>query len=71
MTRRGRVLIYSQWPHNTGPIMHYMAQCQGSCATYNSSGAEWFKISEQGYQSGTTWYQAELRKVFALLREQR
>jgi hypothetical protein len=52
----------SAWPHNTGPLMHYMAECQGSCATFNSSAAEWFKISEQGYESGsTTWYQAQLQ----------
>ncbi|KAI9567888.1 glycosyl hydrolase family 61-domain-containing protein [Boletus coccyginus] len=49
------------WPHNVGPLMFYMAQCQGSCSTYDSSGAKWFKIAEQGYQSGSTWYQAELQ----------
>ncbi|KAN0082920.1 glycoside hydrolase family 61 protein [Tylopilus felleus] len=49
------------WPHNTGPIMHYMAKCDGSCASYNSSNAEWFKISEQGQKpGGSTWYQADL-----------
>ncbi|KAG8221713.1 glycoside hydrolase family 61 protein [Butyriboletus roseoflavus] len=52
----------SPWPHNTGPIMHYMAACQGSCSSYNSSGAKWFKISEQGLQSGNaSWYMAELQ----------
>ena len=41
--------------------MHYMAKCDGSCSTYNSTNAEWFKISELGLESdGSTWYQAAL-----------
>ncbi|KAF8132808.1 glycoside hydrolase family 61 protein [Boletus edulis] len=52
----------SPWPHNTGPVMHYMAQCQGDCTTYNPSSAEWFKISELGQQNGTsTWYQDQIK----------
>ena len=67
MTRRGRVLSYSQWPHNTGPVMNYMTKCQDSCTTADSASAEWFKISEESYQSGTTtWSQAQLRKAFTL-----
>lgn len=51
----------SNWPHNTGPLMHYMAKCDGSCSTYDSSNAEWFKISELGLEAdGSTWYQASL-----------
>ncbi|OAX33651.1 hypothetical protein K503DRAFT_700091 [Rhizopogon vinicolor AM-OR11-026] len=51
----------SNWPHDTGPLMHYMAMCEGSCSTYNSTNAEWFKISELGLESnGNTWYQATL-----------
>ncbi|KAH7908284.1 glycoside hydrolase family 61 protein [Hygrophoropsis aurantiaca] len=48
----------SNWPHETGPVMAYMALCDGSCATYDSANAEWFKISEQDLLPGnTTWYQ--------------
>lgn len=51
----------SNWPHNTGPLMHYMAKCDGSCSTYDSTNAEWFKISELGLEAGgSTWYQASL-----------
>ncbi|KAG1880142.1 glycoside hydrolase family 61 protein [Suillus subluteus] len=51
----------SNWPHNTGPLMHYMTKCDGSCSTYNSSNSEWFKISELGLEAdGSTWYQANL-----------
>jgi len=47
----------SNWPHNVGPIMHYMTQCDGSCSSYDSTNAEWFKISELGIESDdTTWY---------------
>lgn len=56
-----QVTINPQWPHNTGPLMHYMAKCDGSCSTYDSTNAEWFKISELGLEAdGSTWYQAGL-----------
>lgn len=51
----------SNWPHEVGPIMHYMAKCDGSCSSYDSTNAEWFKISELGIQSDdTTWYMADI-----------
>jgi len=51
----------SDWPHNVGPIMHYMTQCSGSCSSYDSTNAEWFKISELGIESDdTTWYMANI-----------
>ncbi|OJA09035.1 hypothetical protein AZE42_09696 [Rhizopogon vesiculosus] len=51
----------SNWSHDTGPLIHYMAMCEGSCSTYNSTNAEWFKISELGLEAdGITWYQAAL-----------
>jgi len=41
--------------------MHYMAQCSGSCSSYDSTNAEWFKISELGVQpDNTSWYQANI-----------
>ncbi|KAI6139663.1 glycoside hydrolase family 61 protein [Pisolithus tinctorius] len=63
-----QILIYwvggstgdSNWPHNVGPIMHYMTKCSGSCSSYNSTNAEWFKISELGLETSDTWYQANL-----------
>ena len=49
-----------QWPHNTGPIMTYMAACEGTtCDKFNSSGAKWFKIDEAG-QRGSGWVQADI-----------
>ncbi|KAH7890299.1 glycosyl hydrolase family 61-domain-containing protein [Phlebopus sp. FC_14] len=52
----------SSWPHNVGPIMHYMAKCDGSCSSYQSANAEWFKISELGLEPGSqTWYQSQIQ----------
>ncbi|KAI9567872.1 glycoside hydrolase family 61 protein [Boletus coccyginus] len=51
----------SNWLHNVGPIMHYMTKCSGSCSSYDSSNAEWFKISQLGTESdNTTWYMANI-----------
>ncbi|KAL4063407.1 glycoside hydrolase family 61 protein [Scleroderma yunnanense] len=50
------------WPHNTGPVMHYMAKCSGSCSSYQSANAEWFKIAELGLEPGNqTWYQSQIQ----------
>ncbi|KAI5994127.1 glycosyl hydrolase family 61-domain-containing protein [Pisolithus albus] len=63
-----QVLVYwvggstgdSKWPHNVGPIMHYMTKCSGSCSSFDSTSSEWFKISELGLETSDTWYQANL-----------
>ena len=42
------------WPHNTGPVLTYLAQCPGStCDGVNSNSLKWFKIQEAGLLSGT------------------
>ncbi|KAI0710963.1 glycosyl hydrolase family 61-domain-containing protein [Earliella scabrosa] len=50
------------WPHNTGPMLTYMASCEGTtCDKYDASGAKWFKIDEAGKKSdGSGWVQADL-----------
>ncbi|KAL4063410.1 glycosyl hydrolase family 61-domain-containing protein [Scleroderma yunnanense] len=52
----------SPWPHNTGPLMTYMASCVNTtCDQYDSTNAMWFKIMETGLQPGNmTWYQQNL-----------
>lgn len=52
----------AQWPHNTGPLMTYMASCgDTTCDQYNSTDAEWFKIDETGLEPGNvTWYQQNI-----------
>ncbi|KAJ3551901.1 hypothetical protein NM688_g4443 [Phlebia brevispora] len=52
----------SNWPHNTGPLMTYMASCGStSCSEFDPTGAKWFKIDELGLKSdGSTWYQSDI-----------
>ncbi|KAF9479217.1 hypothetical protein BDN70DRAFT_879088 [Pholiota conissans] len=53
----------SNWPHNTGPMLTYMASCgETSCDKFDASNAKWFKIQEDGKKSGddSTWVQADL-----------
>ncbi|KAF9522676.1 glycosyl hydrolase family 61-domain-containing protein [Crepidotus variabilis] len=51
----------SNWVHNTGPMLTYMASC-GSvpCSQFDSAQASWFKIDEQGRKPDGTWVQADL-----------
>lgn len=45
--------------------MHYMAKCSGSCSSYDSTNAEWFKISELGVlPNNSTWYQGNIGVLF-------
>ena len=50
MIRRGRVLSFSQWPH-VGPLMFYMAQCQGSC----SLRLEWCQVVQDSRARLPVW----------------
>ena len=54
--------LLGQWPHNTGPLMTYMASCGNTtCDKFDSLDAGWFKIDEVGKKSdGTTWYQQDI-----------
>ena len=51
-----------QWPHNTGPLMTYMAACDtATCDKYNSTNAKWFKIDQIGKEpDGVTFYQQDV-----------
>jgi hypothetical protein len=50
------------WPHNTGPILTYMAPCgPGGCVNFDPKDAEFFKIDEKGINPATgTWFQADI-----------
>ncbi|KAH9028414.1 glycosyl hydrolase family 61-domain-containing protein [Lactarius hengduanensis] len=51
----------SNWPHNTGPLMTYMAACDTTtCDKFNGSSAKWFKIDQIGRQSDGDWYQQDV-----------
>ncbi|KAH9952641.1 glycosyl hydrolase family 61-domain-containing protein [Russula dissimulans] len=50
------------WPHNTGPLMTYMAACDTStCDKFNGSTAKWYKVDQIGKKTdGLTWYQQDV-----------
>ncbi|KAF8557185.1 glycoside hydrolase family 61 protein [Imleria badia] len=52
----------TNWPHNIGPLMTYMAPCiNTTCDQYDPTNAEWFKIEETGLEPGNmTWYQQNI-----------
>jgi len=48
------------WPHNTGPMLTYLASCGNqSCAEVDSSKVQWFKVHEAGRKDGK-WEQQQL-----------
>lgn len=53
-TTSGLTSFLSQWPHEVGPVMTYMASCNGPCSKFNAAGAQWFKIGQSG-KSGSSW----------------
>lgn len=55
------------WPHNTGPLMFYLANCgHTTCDQFDSTTAKWFKIGQVGLESDqTTWYQQNLKNGLA------
>jgi hypothetical protein len=54
------------WPHNTGPILTYMAPCgDGGCANFDAANAQFFKIDEKGRHDGNgPWFQADIFQNF-------
>ncbi|KAF6750394.1 glycoside hydrolase family 61 protein [Ephemerocybe angulata] len=52
----------SRWPHNTGPMLTYLASCgDTACNEFDSTKARWFKIDQQAKKpDGGDWYQADL-----------
>jgi len=51
----------SRWPHNTGPMLTYMASCgPTTCDKFDISNAKWFKIQQIGRKNGNgDWAQAD------------
>lgn len=46
------------WPHDTGPVMTYMASCGSTtCDQFDPTNAKWFKLDQNGQQSDGTWLQ--------------
>ncbi|KAF9026038.1 cellulose-growth-specific protein [Hymenopellis radicata] len=58
--------FWSQWTHEQGPVMVYMASCGGACTSVNTASLKWFKIAQTGLISGTlyngTWGLGDVMK---------
>ncbi|KAG6827403.1 hypothetical protein H0H92_011931 [Tricholoma furcatifolium] len=56
------------WMHKIGPLMFYMASCGNmTCNDFDSTQAEWFKIAQQGRETGNlngTWYQENIKNGY-------
>lgn len=50
----------SNWPHEYGPLITYMADCNGPCEQFNAANAKWFKIHQVGKTNGNNWAQKDL-----------
>ena len=50
-----KVIAYwnAPWPHTIGPMVVWMANCNGDCANFAGTGNVWFKIDQAGLISGT------------------
>ncbi|OSC96684.1 lytic polysaccharide monooxygenase [Trametes coccinea BRFM310] len=54
---------HQKWPHNTGPLMTYMAKCGSTtCDKFNDTDAQWFKIDQAGKKSNDSsqWVQQDI-----------
>lgn len=62
------IVIYFKWPHNTGPLMAYMGDCGAvTCDKVDPQKMKWFKISQLGKKSPTTWFQQDICTFSKLL----
>lgn len=47
---------WTTWPHGIGPVMTYVAACDGDCSAADKTTLKWVKIDEAGYDTTTkTW----------------
>ncbi|KAJ5491151.1 Polysaccharide monooxygenase [Penicillium diatomitis] len=49
-------LQWTQWPEShKGPVLNYLAKCDGDCSTADKTSLEWFKIEAEGLFNDGTW----------------
>ncbi|KAH8679779.1 glycoside hydrolase family 61 protein [Tricladium varicosporioides] len=57
--------VYYYWLHNVGPMITWMASCNGPCSQTKPNSLSWFKIAERGHISGTIvegwWFQRDFQ----------
>jgi hypothetical protein len=59
-------LRWNEWPvSHKGPVLNYLAACEGSCAGANKEKLEWVKIEELGWLNSTGWEELGLGGTWA------
>ncbi|KAF1976289.1 endoglucanase IV precursor [Bimuria novae-zelandiae CBS 107.79] len=49
-------LYWNTWPEShKGPVIDYIASCNGNCDTVSPASLQWIKLAQTGYISGSTW----------------
>jgi hypothetical protein len=55
-----RTASLGKWPHNTGPLLTYLASCGSTtCDKFDARTAKWFKIDEAGKDNNGVWIQQQ------------
>ncbi|OTA63805.1 lytic polysaccharide monooxygenase [Hypoxylon sp. EC38] len=50
----------NSWPHPYGPIIDYLAPCDGDCAKADKTKLKWVKIQASGIDANQQWASAKL-----------
>ncbi|KAL5361794.1 glycosyl hydrolase family 61-domain-containing protein [Aspergillus floccosus] len=54
-------LQWTEWPESHhGPVITYLANCNGDCSSVDKTSLEFFKIDEKGLIEGNTWASDQL-----------
>ncbi|OAL43551.1 glycoside hydrolase [Pyrenochaeta sp. DS3sAY3a] len=59
-------LQWNEWPtSHVGPVLTYLAACNGSCTSVNKNTLKWIKIDELGWLNSTGWDELMLGGTWA------
>ncbi|KAI5920886.1 glycosyl hydrolase family 61-domain-containing protein [Camillea tinctor] len=50
---------WTTWPHGIGPVLTYVAACDGDCSAADKTALKWVKIDEAGYDTTTSTWAAQ------------
>lgn len=50
---------WTKWPHGIGPMLTYIASCNGDCSTVDKATLQWVKIDEYGIDYDTQVWGAQ------------
>lgn len=59
-------LQWNEWPvSHVGPVLTYLAACNGSCSSSDKRALQWVKIDELGWLNSTGWDKIDLGGTWA------